>query len=533
MAWLSPPVSNADKHWDGAWGLHFLLDSDDPRNKKEPVFGVPDEVLNQKLSKKLMTTLFGETRELFAICSNGTTAVTMAISNSALPSHTRLVAMGSYTGAYSFSEHFSSVPVNIDDFYSRDSLSLERIVPLPYLQRNEIGTPDANKFEDACLSAFKERTLAFAMRGTPVGSLCLELILSGNGLQLSRRFCENLRTICTRQGVSIIADEILTGFRCTARPTVLLSDTLHLSPDFIVLGKFIGCGLVLQDKSLGTSRFLGRTRRYPTTSCPMVTVDHLEQVLRKFVPLVEEYPEVYDNVSTVVNEVFPKTSEGRGLIWFIEDNICGAVPAPYGVRRLLLKLIRRKELPVLKARLANLSTIPRSRRKPGKFAVHIEKFRSVSEEFIMNWATGQSTMFKHKVPHLFGLAYAVRVWVEDQVNFTKRSELHSFVEQIVDGMKLVDVKRVLNSLHNNCGNELFRLSTVSTGRKTSHKVIKPTEFTLRFVGGRQKRDRSSSFDSDSPLIDLVPVCPAHAPVVDITGEDRTGDASACVPSVDI
>ncbi len=62
MAWLSPPVSNADKHWDGAWGLHFLLDSDDPRNKKEPVFGVPDEVLNQKLSKKLMTTLFGCTR---------------------------------------------------------------------------------------------------------------------------------------------------------------------------------------------------------------------------------------------------------------------------------------------------------------------------------------------------------------------------------------------------------------------------------------------------------------------------------------
>ena len=133
MAWLKPPLDDEDKHWDIAWGLHFLLDVDDPRDKKQPIFGVPDEVLHQKLSKELMTTLFGENRELFAICSNGTTAVTMAISNSALPSHARLVSMGSYTGAYSFSETLSSVPVNIDDFFERDSLALERIVPLPYL----------------------------------------------------------------------------------------------------------------------------------------------------------------------------------------------------------------------------------------------------------------------------------------------------------------------------------------------------------------------------------------------------------------
>ena len=136
--------------------------------------------------------------------------------------------MGSYTGSYSFSVNYSSVPVNIDDFYKRDSLSLECIVPLVYLQRKEIGTPEGNQFEDDCLCAFKERVFGFAMRGTPVGSLCLELILSGNGLQLSRRFCGKLGRICTRLGIAIIAGEILTGFRCTADPTVLLSDTLGL-----------------------------------------------------------------------------------------------------------------------------------------------------------------------------------------------------------------------------------------------------------------------------------------------------------------
>ena len=43
--------------------------------------------------------------------------------------------MGSYTtGAYSFSEKISSVPVDIDDFYRRESLPLELIVSLPYFK---------------------------------------------------------------------------------------------------------------------------------------------------------------------------------------------------------------------------------------------------------------------------------------------------------------------------------------------------------------------------------------------------------------
>ena len=141
VTWLQSPCKDKDKHFDIEWGLHFLVDRDDPRDKTGPVFGATDEVLKEKLPPKLMKTLFGEHRELFAICNNGTTAVTIALSNSASPSHVRLVTMGSYTGAYTFTEKYSSVPVNIDDFYQRDSLSLERIVVLPYLKRSEVGQP--------------------------------------------------------------------------------------------------------------------------------------------------------------------------------------------------------------------------------------------------------------------------------------------------------------------------------------------------------------------------------------------------------
>ena len=150
MSWLKPPLKDSDPHWDPEWGLHFLLDKDDPRDKTKPIFGISDEDLKAKLPRKLLSQLFGTTRELFAICNNGTTAVTLALSNSALPSRVRLVAMGSYTGAYTFSQKYSSVPVEINDFYQRDTLSLERIIALPYLRKKEVGTSAANQFEDSC-----------------------------------------------------------------------------------------------------------------------------------------------------------------------------------------------------------------------------------------------------------------------------------------------------------------------------------------------------------------------------------------------
>ena len=85
--WLKPPCRSRDKHLELAWGLHFLLDKDDPRDKKEAIFGAPDEALDEKLPPQLMEQLFGENRQIFAICNNGTTAVTIALSNSAAPSH--------------------------------------------------------------------------------------------------------------------------------------------------------------------------------------------------------------------------------------------------------------------------------------------------------------------------------------------------------------------------------------------------------------------------------------------------------------
>ena len=92
--WLIPPLTDRDKHFESEWDLHLLLDSDDPRDKNLFIFGAPDNVVKEKLPPTLLKELFGENRKIFAICTNGTTAVTIALSNSASPAHVRLTNTG-------------------------------------------------------------------------------------------------------------------------------------------------------------------------------------------------------------------------------------------------------------------------------------------------------------------------------------------------------------------------------------------------------------------------------------------------------
>ena len=86
-SWLIPPLKDNDKHFESEWGLHLLLDSDDPRDKNLFIFGAPDNVIKEKLPPTLLKELFGENRKIFVICTNGTTAVTIVLSNSASPAH--------------------------------------------------------------------------------------------------------------------------------------------------------------------------------------------------------------------------------------------------------------------------------------------------------------------------------------------------------------------------------------------------------------------------------------------------------------
>ena len=53
-----------------------------------------------------------------------------------------------YAGAFGFSGSYSSVPMDVKEFYNRRRNDLERIVAFPYLKLCQIGTTVGNESED-------------------------------------------------------------------------------------------------------------------------------------------------------------------------------------------------------------------------------------------------------------------------------------------------------------------------------------------------------------------------------------------------
>ena len=155
MAWLKTPLHDPHPYWEPEWGLHLIRDENDLRDKSGPIFGATDEFIARHLNDKLLTLCFGKNRKVFAICNNGTTAITLALANAAPPGLIRLVGIGSYAGAFYATMTLSSVPCDIDDFYKRPRNSLEYIVPLPYATQEEIKTGTTHEFEDLCLHAIE------------------------------------------------------------------------------------------------------------------------------------------------------------------------------------------------------------------------------------------------------------------------------------------------------------------------------------------------------------------------------------------
>ena len=155
MAWLKTPLHDPHPFWEPEWGLHLLRDKDDHRDKSTPIFGASDEFIAEHLCDKLLHACFGKNRKVFAICNNGTTAVTLALANAAPPGQIRLVGIGSYAGAFWATMTLSSVPCDINDFYKRPRNALEYIVPLPYVTQNELDDPKTHEFEDLCLHSIQ------------------------------------------------------------------------------------------------------------------------------------------------------------------------------------------------------------------------------------------------------------------------------------------------------------------------------------------------------------------------------------------
>lgn len=127
----------------------------------------------------------------------------------------------------------------------------EQTVPLPYHIESDWMTADKLlAYEKKCLLHLHETLLFALFIGRPYKALVLEYILGGNGAELSHRFLRELGLLLIRFDVVVIADEVLTGGR--VGPGIAMTTSMPKEyvdcVEFITLGKFMGCGVVMRKR---------------------------------------------------------------------------------------------------------------------------------------------------------------------------------------------------------------------------------------------------------------------------------------------
>lgn len=166
-----------------------------------------------------------------------------------------LFGMGSYSGGFGSLATFSSsafeekcqlsLPAEPS---SRNEKCIHQTIALPYwidcANHTEMEQQD---LETKCLINLERRLFMSRFCGKPIKALLFEIILGGNGGELSNDFLRDLGVLLSQFNVVVIVDEVMTGGR--VGPSMTL--TTNCPPEFqkcvgyITMGKFTGCGLVL------------------------------------------------------------------------------------------------------------------------------------------------------------------------------------------------------------------------------------------------------------------------------------------------
>lgn len=84
-------------------------------------------------------------------------------------------------------------------------------IPAPYTYRNPFNEPDPAKLAQLCLSALEDE-IAFQGANTIAAFIMEPLLGAGGVIPPHESFMPGVREICSRNGILLIADEVITGF---------------------------------------------------------------------------------------------------------------------------------------------------------------------------------------------------------------------------------------------------------------------------------------------------------------------------------
>jgi hypothetical protein len=216
--------------------------------------------------------------KLFGLEASGTASNETAIEQATNYDLTKcMFAMGSYAGGsgklltmstsmYS-DEPQKGLSIPMKPVLASEQARLQTVAFPYWVECGKFSDEDRKDIEAKCLFALQKRILISLMAGNPYRAILLELMLCGNGGELSNQFLEKLGFLAKKYGIRIIVDEVMTGGRVgpkmamTCRTPICFRNQV----EYITMGKVFNCGLVLKkipnrpnqnDERRGTSTHL-------------------------------------------------------------------------------------------------------------------------------------------------------------------------------------------------------------------------------------------------------------------------------------
>lgn len=228
---------------DTRWGMHLYPNYLDTRSMTE-VAGSDRTFSNREIPDKVVARCFNQ-RIIYRITDSGTSANAIANAD-ASTFGTTLYGIGSYGGFGGKLNYLSTLPDASSDGGSGHDPDIEEyLLALPYMTKSTVDTEDAREFENDCIRMFQVKLAGLQLKQIPCTAVFFEIVLSGNGMRLSRRFCRRFQAICVASGIAMVIDECMTAGRCSfSDNSCLLSDTYELKPLFVTVGKMFGAGKV-------------------------------------------------------------------------------------------------------------------------------------------------------------------------------------------------------------------------------------------------------------------------------------------------
>lgn len=115
----------------------------------------------------------------------------------------------------------------------------------------------------------------------------------------------------------------------------------------------------------------------------------------------------------------------------------------------------------------------------------------------------------------FGVCHAISNMITTKKIVQGKKALYTYVLEVVAGLDVKTVQRVMASMVETCGDKLLRVTSHTREDGIQVKALKPTAYASMFLGGPQKRKKERT--SDVPAAAAAAVAaptPAPTPIPD-------------------